>query len=72
VHLDLDWEDAPQGALLQVHSTQSVMARAAMAEVGSLQLWLDVLPQGDHLWVEVYTADGALCAFTNPVFIDEN
>ncbi len=72
VHLDLDWEDAPQGAHLQVHGTQSVMARTAMAEVGSLQVWLNVLPQGDHLWVEVYTADGALCAFTNPVFIDEN
>ncbi len=72
VHLDLDWEDAPLGAHLQIHGRQGVLANAAMAEVGSLQLWLDVLPQEDRLWAEVYTLDGALSAFTNPVFIAED
>jgi len=72
VHLELTWEDAPLGARLQVHGKQGVMVNEAMAEVGSLQLWLDVLPQGDHLWVEVYTLDGDLSAFTNPIFIAED
>jgi hypothetical protein len=72
VHLDLNGEDAPLGAHLQIRGQQGVIANEAMAEVGSVQLWLDVLPQGDHLWVEVYTLDGALSAFTNPIFIAEN
>jgi hypothetical protein len=72
VRLDLDWEEAPLGARLQIHGIQGVMANAAMAEAGSLQLWLDVLPQGDRLWAEVYTLDGALSAFTNPIFMAED
>ena len=72
IRLDLNWEGAPLGARLQVHGKQGLMANEAMAEVGSLQLWLEVLPQGDCLWVEVYSLDGDLSAFTNPVFIAED
>jgi hypothetical protein len=68
LRLDLSWEDAPLGAHMQVHGRQGLMVKAAMAQVDALQLWLDVLAD-DRLWVEVYSPDGALSAFTNPVFI---
>ena len=73
VRLELSWEDAPLGARLQVHGKQGLIANEAMAKVGARQLWLDALPpQGDRLWAEVYTPDGALSAFTNPVFMAED
>jgi hypothetical protein len=70
VRLELAWEAAPMGARLQVHSRQGVMVNEGMTETGALQPWLEVLPE-DRLWVEVYTAEGALSALTNPVFIQE-
>jgi len=72
VRLELSWEDAPLGARLQVHGKQGVLVDQAIAETGSLQPWLDLPPQpGERLWVEIYAADGALSALTNPVFIEE-
>jgi hypothetical protein len=68
MRLELAWEDAPLGARLQVHGQQGVIVDEAIAETGSLQLWLEI-PAQERLWVEIYTADGALSALTNPVFI---
>jgi hypothetical protein len=70
VRLELTWEAAPLGARLQVHSRQGILVNEAITETGTLQPWLEVLPE-DRLWVEVYTAEGALSALTNPVFIQE-
>jgi len=71
MQLELAWEDAPLGARLQVHGQQDVMVDEAIAETGSLQPWLEI-PAQERLWVEIYAADGALSAFTNPVFIEKN
>jgi hypothetical protein len=72
VRLEFSWEDAPLGARVQVHGKQGVLVDQAIAETGSLQPWLELPPQpGERLWVEIYAADGALSALTNPVFIEE-
>ena len=69
VFLTTGWEKVPQGAQLIVRNKQDVILSEHAAGTGSVQRWLDIQPD-DRLWIELYAANGAMLAMTNPVYMN--
>lgn len=64
--IETNWEDAPAGARLDVRTPAGVAASVPAEGQGSRSDNLK-LPPGGRIWAELFSAEGALLAITNPV-----
>ena len=64
--LSAEWSAVPQAAQLVIWNSQDVLEVVEVFGTGTLSYALKV-EREEHVWIELYSADGALLAMTNPI-----
>ena len=64
--LSAEWSAVPQAAQLVIWNSQDVLEVVEVSGTGTLSYALKV-EREEHVWIELYSTDGALLAMTNPI-----